>query len=100
MSCCLLLYGIGRDQTNIQSNISFFKEIDPNIEVIYHYIKIEKINNKSSNEIGYISYDNIEFNHSYIWRGESRIALGFSGTGTITEDITIIGDNNSSLFTD
>lgn len=60
MSCCLLLYGIGRDQTNIQSNISFFKEIDPNIEVIYHYIKIEKINNKRSNEIGYISYDNIE----------------------------------------
>ena len=41
------------------------------------------------------AYDNIEFNHSDIWKEESRTALGFSGTGAITENITIIGNDDT-----
>ena len=60
MNCYLLLYGIGRDHKNIRSNISFFKQIDSSINVIYHYLKVDKINNARSNEYGNISYKNIE----------------------------------------
>lgn len=60
MNCYLLLYGIGRDQKNLKSNISFFKKIHPKIKVIYHYLKVEEINNMRSKEKGRISYKNIE----------------------------------------
>ena len=60
MDSYLVLYGIGRSKSNIKSLISFFKEIQPNINIIYVYIRIDNINNERSNEYGKISYDGFE----------------------------------------
>ena len=37
MKYYLLLYGIGRDLNNVKSTVDFFKSLEPNINVIYHY---------------------------------------------------------------
>tara|TARA_Y100001958_G_C21248633_1_gene581698 strand:- start:9048 stop:9803 length:756 start_codon:yes stop_codon:yes gene_type:complete len=54
----LILYGIGRSKNNINSIISYFKKIEPNIKVIYSYIKVRNVDNPRSNELGHINYNN------------------------------------------
>lgn len=60
MKYYLLLYGIGRDLNNVKSTVDFFKSLEPNINVIYHYLKVENISNSRTNEKGHICYDGIE----------------------------------------
>ena len=43
MKYYLLLYGIGRDLHNVKSTIDFFRSLEPNINVIYHYLKVDNI---------------------------------------------------------
>jgi len=56
----LLLYGIGRDLNNVKSTIDFFKSLEPNINVIYHYLKVDNISNLRTNEKGHICYEGID----------------------------------------
>ena len=55
MDSYLILYGIGRSKNNINSIISYFKKIEPNIKVIYSYIKVRNVDNPRSNELGHIN---------------------------------------------
>lgn len=60
MNYYLFLYGVGRDLSNVKSTIEFFKSIESDIHVVYHYLRIENISNPRTNESGRISYDGIE----------------------------------------
>jgi len=56
----LLLYGIGRDLHNVKSTIDFFRSLEPNINVIYHYLKVDNIVNVRTSEKGRIDYEGID----------------------------------------
>jgi hypothetical protein len=56
----LLLYGIGRDLNNVKSTIDFFRSLEPNINVVYHYLKIDNVSNPRTKEKGHICYDGID----------------------------------------